>query len=123
VLAAPSEADAIARALELLAGAEDGELRAHVHIHVRAGVWPAARCLVSRLDANGAWQRRPGRAVDACAQGATGRGRRGGCRAIRRRRAPRGRRTARAAAAGTDRRVTSAMREGARRGDYEVVRQ
>jgi acetyl esterase/lipase len=41
-----------------------------------------------------------------------------GCRARRRRRAPRGRRTARAAAAGTDRRVTSAIcgRSGVRDG-------
>ena len=47
--------------------------------------------------------------VRAASRGATGRGRGGGCRARRRRRAPRGRRTARAAAAGTDRRVTSAI--------------
>ena len=111
VLAAPSAADAIARALELLAERGGrGKLRAHVRLHVRARVWPAARCRVSRLAAKGARQRRSGRAVDARARSATGRGRRGGCRAIRRRRAPRGRRTARAAAAGTDRRVAPAIR-------------
>ena len=52
-----------------------GKLRAHVHIQLRAGVWPAARCRVSRLAANGARQRRSASHVDACARGPTGRGR------------------------------------------------
>ena len=104
VLAAPSEADAIARALELLAAAEDGDS------FVRTFSYNSGPAYGLLLDAaSPGWPRRmgvsdePAVAVDARARGPTCRGRRGGCRAIRRRRAPRGRRNARAAAAGTDR--------------------
>ena len=84
-------ADAIASALDALAGAEArGKLRSHVCVHLRPRVWPPARCLVSRLDA----QRMRStddlaRAADACARRSTGHRRHGGCRPIRRRRDPR----------------------------------
>ena len=72
VLAAPSEADAIAGALNLLAACGGRrKLRAHVCVRVGACVWPPARCRVSRLDTTGARQRRPGHAVDACARDTT----------------------------------------------------
>ena len=59
VLAAPSEADAIARALELLAAAEDGESFVRTFTYTSG---PAYGLLLDassrRLDANSAWQRR-----------------------------------------------------------------
>ena len=74
VLAAPSEADAIARALELLAGAEEGES------FVRTFAYTSGPAYGLLLDAaSPGWPRKvrvsddPGRAVDARARRATGR--------------------------------------------------
>jgi hypothetical protein len=86
VLAAPSESDAVARGIELLADAEAGES------FVRTFTYTSGPAYGLLLDAAApGWPRRSARTADARARGAAGGGRRGGCRAVRWRRTSRGR--------------------------------